>query len=89
MENIINFVLKYYILLLIITIFLIIALIGYFIDRKRKKSIPFLMQNEDIDLSQLSGKENVSLQEMVNKSQGISSVNMATNETPKNTSIKN
>ena len=81
MEKLTTFILDNYYILLGIVIFLIIALIGYFVDSKRKKEIPYLVSKEDIDLSKLNGNENVSLQEMVNKSAGV--VNMNTNENDK------
>ena len=73
MDNILDFLANWYVLFIIISIILIFALIGYFVERKRSKPSPFkIASDKDIEdqmnidnLKNMSG--NVSLSEALNK----------------------
>lgn len=54
MQSFLQFLVDYYIIFLLITIFLILALIGYYVDLNRKKKNPFLHQKTEISLDNLS-----------------------------------
>ena len=70
MEQFINFITQHYLLFDIITLFLILALIGYFVNIKKQKSNVFKINNIPINT-------NMSLQDFVieNKSVGTNTNN--------------
>ena len=69
MTNLLNFVINHYVLFMLISIFLILSLIGYFVDVKRSKNNPYKIEKkeENINLDQLKGQENVTLQSVLDK----------------------
>ena len=69
MNAFLNFVVNYYVLFLVISILLILALIGYFVDNKRAKDTIVKLNNNsnDINLESLNVEENVTLQSALNQ----------------------
>ncbi len=73
MTTFLNFISDWYILLIVITLILFFALIGYFVERKRRKPSPFKIASDKNDAEQInienlkSISSNVSLSEALNK----------------------
>lgn len=73
MTKILDFLADWYILFIVITILLIFALIGYFVERKRSKHSPFKIASDRNEIEQMSidnlksMSSNVSLSEALNK----------------------
>lgn len=71
MEGFLNFVINYYVLFLAISIFLIFALIGYFVDVKRRNDATYQSgSNADISLEEL-GSQDESFGDNTNRSIGL------------------
>ena len=78
MEKILNILANYYIILIIITLILIFALIGYFVNERRKRNKIFKISkesSENIDITNISLGNNVSLNEALNKNKSINNNN--------------
>lgn len=79
MENFLNFIINHYLWFLIISIMLILALIGYFVDIKRGRITYKINKNEEeinLDaLNSLNNQEGVSLQSMLDKNKTINAAN--------------
>jgi len=74
MDNFIEFIGNYYVLLLTVTILLLFALIGYIYDNKRNKEDLVSKAEEELDLEALesiSVPEGKSLSDMVNNTKNI------------------
>ena len=68
MDGLLNIIVDYYVLIMTITIILIFALIGYFVDTRRKKNDPYkVKQQEEINLENLVVNDNMALNEALNK----------------------
>ncbi len=68
MDSIINFASNHYLALIIITLILIFALIGYFVAQKEKKASPFKIateNNNDLNIENIQVTNNVSLQQAI------------------------
>lgn len=71
-----NFLGKHYILFIIITLVLIFALIGYFVEKKQNKESPFKIasekrKTEDLNLENIQVNNDMALSEMINKNASI------------------
>ncbi len=77
MEQFINFITQHYLLFDIITLFLILALIGYFVNIKKQKSNVFKINNAENEINDIPINTNMSLQDFVieNKSVGTNTNN--------------
>lgn len=77
MEQFINFITQHYLLFDIITLFLILALIGYFVNIKKQKSNVFKINNDENEINDIPINTNMSLQDFVieNKSVGTNTNN--------------
>lgn len=78
MEKFLNILANYYIILIIITLILIFALIGYFVNERRKRNKIFKISkesSENIDITNISLGNNVSLNEALNKNKSINNNN--------------
>ena len=75
MEKILNFLGNYYYIFDIITVFLSLSLIGYFINQKNKNETPFKIKRKEYSMQNIVGSlqelGNISLQERVNKNANI------------------
>ena len=75
MEKILNFLGNYYYIFDIITVFLILSLIGYFIKQKNKNETPFKIKRKEYSMQNIVGSlqelGNISLQERVNRNANI------------------
>lgn len=72
MEKILNYAIVHYKLLIVISIFLLFSLIGYFVSNKKGKNQPYkIKKDEEIDLSTLNVQENVTLSDSLKKSQTV------------------
>lgn len=76
MDLIIDFAAKHYIIFIIITIVLVFALIGYFVNIKQNKKTPFKIaadnnKVEEININNLEINNNISLQDAVRDSTTI------------------
>lgn len=75
MEKILNFLGNYYYIFDIITVFLSLSLIGYFINRKNKTETPFKIKRKEYSMQNIVGSlqelGNISLQERVNRNANI------------------
>lgn len=68
MDGLLNFIVDNYVWILTVTIILIFAFIGYFVDIRRQKNDPYRIQNqEEINLENLVVNDNVALNEAINK----------------------
>ena len=61
MEQFINFITQHYLLFDIITLFLILALIGYFVNIKKQKSNVFKINNAENEINDIPINTNMSL----------------------------
>lgn len=77
MEQFINFITQHYLLFDIITLFLILALIGYFVNIKKEKNKVFKINNSENEIKDIPINTNMSLQDFVNenKSDGTNTNN--------------
>ena len=76
-----EFLKKYYIIFFIIAVLMVFALIGYFVNKKKKQSKVYKIAQEDEDLSDLNINANVSLKDAVNKNFNMNGgINMNTTE---------
>ena len=77
MEQFINFITQHYLLFDIITLFLILALIGYFVNIKKEKNKVFKINNSENEIKDIPINTNMSLQDFVieNKSVGTNTNN--------------
>lgn len=68
MEKLIQFCIDYYIILDIIIVFLILALIGYFVNIKKSKGEVYKLNTDDDNKFSVEGiNTNMSLQDFVNE----------------------
>ena len=67
MEQFINFITQHYLLFDIITLFLILALIGYFVNIKKEKNKVFKINNSKNEIKDIPINTNMSLQDFVNE----------------------
>ena len=67
MEQFINFITQHYLLFDIITLFLILALIGYFVNIKKEKNKVFKINNSENEIKDIPINTNMSLQDFVNE----------------------
>ncbi len=88
MQELLNFIIDKYIMFDIISAVLIFALIGYFVDMRRRKKDPYHVdKKEDINLENIGASGNVALNDALNQNAGVnmaidqasSTVNMASN----------
>ena len=80
MTAFLNFLADYHILFIIISIILIFALIGYFVQKRRRKSSPFKITNEneaeELNIVNMNNVDNnVSLSDALNKNATIKNNN--------------
>lgn len=80
MEDFLKFLSDKYLLLILITLFLICALVGYFVDIKKKKESPFKiasdnMKKMDVNINDIQVNNNVSLQDKVKENAGVNGQN--------------
>ncbi len=68
MEKLLDFLADWYILWIVITLLLLFALVGYFVERKRKKTSPFKINNKKIDIEE----EKVDIESLKNMSGNLS-----------------
>ena len=71
MEQFINFITQHYLLFDIITLFLILALIGYFVNIKKQKSNVFKINNAENEINDIPINTNMSLQDFVNGNKSV------------------
>lgn len=72
MQELLNGVIDNYFWFLLVSIILLFALVGYFVDAKRKKNKRYkISQNNEINLDKIEIKENVALSEMVSKNKNV------------------
>lgn len=74
MNGIMDFIANNYIIFIIISLFLIFALIGYFVESKRGEGTPFKIEQEktpEIKLEDIHVTNNISLKEAVNNTAGV------------------
>lgn len=71
MEQFINFITQHYLLFDIITLFLILALIGYFVNIKKQKSNVFKINNAENEINDIPINTNMSLQDFVNDNKNV------------------
>lgn len=71
MEQFINFITQHYLLFDIITLFLILALIGYFVNIKKEKNKVFKINNSENEIKDIPINTNMSLQDFVNKNKSV------------------
>ena len=71
MEQFINFITQHYLLFDIITLFLILALIGYFVNIKKQKSNVFKINNGENEINDIPINTNMSLQDFVNENKSV------------------
>lgn len=84
MSGFINFLANNYVILIIITLFLIFALVGYFVEIKRGEGTPFKLdapKEPEIKLEDIHITNNISLQEMVKENAGIKGNTVNSNNT--------
>ena len=76
-----EFLKKYYIIFFVIAGLMVFALIGYFVDKKKKQSKVYKITQESEDLSDINFDANVSLKDAVNKNFNMNGgINMNTTE---------
>lgn len=82
MDKFATFLSNHYLLLDLISLFLIFALAGYFVEKKRKKESPFKIaqdkyKQEKVNLNQMQNQvsNNVSLSEFVNQNASVKNEN--------------
>lgn len=72
MEGFLNYIIDKYLLFLTISIVLVFALIGYFVDMRRKKNDPFHVEKkDDISLENIAVSNNVALGDALSQNAGI------------------
>ena len=71
MEQFINFITQHYLLFDIITLFLILALIGYFVNIKKEKNKVFKINNSENEIKDIPINTNMSLQDFVNENKNV------------------
>ena len=71
MEQFINFITQHYLLFNIITLFLILALIGYFVNIKKEKNKVFKINNSENEIKDIPINTNMSLQDFVNENKSV------------------
>lgn len=72
MEVFLNYIIDKYLLFLTISIVLVFALIGYFVDMRRKKNDPFRVEKkDDINLENIVVSNNVALGDALSQNAGI------------------
>lgn len=71
MEQFINFITQHYLLFNIITLFLILALIGYFVNIKKEKNKVFKINNSENAIKDIPINTNMSLQDFVNENKSV------------------
>lgn len=71
MEQFINFITQHYLLFDIITLFLILALIGYFVNIKKEKNKVFKINNFENEIKDIPINTNMSLQDFVNENKSV------------------
>ena len=71
MEQFINFITQHYLLFDIITLFLILALIGYFVNIKKEKNKVFKINNSENEIKDIPINTNMSLQDFVNENKSF------------------
>lgn len=71
MEQFINFITQHYLLFDIITLFLILALIGYFVNIKKEKNKVFKINNSENEIKDIPINTNMSLQDFVNENKSV------------------
>lgn len=85
MTKFLNGIIDNYVWFLLVSILLIFALIGFFVDLKRRKNSPYKLEKEEINLNNLEVNDGVGLSEMLSKNKTIgveeTPVNMDTAET--------
>lgn len=86
MEGFLNFLVDHYVLFLTISILLVFALIGYFVDvNRRKNNVYKINKPEEINLESLEVQENVALSDALNKNKNVGlgndPINMTTADT--------
>ncbi len=90
MTELLNFLAKWHILLIIITLILVFALIGYFVEQHRRKASPFKIAQdknkmEEISVDKLKSLDNsVSLSDALSKNASIKNENSNPNNGPIN-----
>lgn len=78
MDIIINFASKYYFIFIIITIFLLFALIGYFVKKNKKDTEPFKIKEEqsnELNIDNIQANQHVSLQDALKENSGMNNNN--------------
>ncbi len=71
MDKFINFITEHYLLFDIITIFLILALIGYFANIKKRQRNAFKINNPENEINEMPININKSLQDFVNENKSV------------------
>lgn len=76
MNDFTNFLGDHYFIFVLITLFLIFALVGFFIDMKRRKSSPFKidsnpMSNTNLNIDNIQVTNNVGLSQYVNDNKTV------------------
>ena len=85
MTKLLNFLAKWHIILIIITLILIFALIGYFVNEHRRKASPFKIAKDKNNLEEItvdklkSLDSSVSLSAALNKNAELKNKNGPTN----------
>ena len=75
MNAISGFIINHYGWFIIISVMLILALIGYFVEQKKAKANPYKIEKkEEINLDALNNNQNESLQNMINKNKDINNL---------------
>lgn len=76
MEGFVNFIIEHYIIFDIIGVFLILALIGYFVSIKKEKAKVFKLNDETMNIANdIPINANVSLRDYVNENKSINNNN--------------
>ncbi|MDE6284710.1 MAG: hypothetical protein K2M17_03105 [Bacilli bacterium] len=91
MQDFLNYIIDHYVTFLTISIVLIFALIGYFVDIKRRKADPYqARQMDNISLENLPNSDNATISGAINSNAAVmaapidrasSTVNMASGGT--------
>ena len=76
MDGFVNFIIEHYIIFDIIGVFLILALIGYFVSIKKEKDKVFKLNDETMNIANdIPINANVSLRDYVNENKSINNNN--------------
>ena len=71
MEQFINFITQHYLLFNIITLFLILALIGYLVTINKEKNKVFKINKSENEIKDIPINTNMSLQDFVNENKSV------------------